>query len=312
MKVAVVIPCYKVSNKINGVLKSLPSFIDAIYLIDDCCPDRSTERLQTSKVLNINIIKNIINLGVGGAVKVGYRQAMNDGYDIIVKIDGDGQMKGEDIIKLISPILDKRADYVKGNRFLRYKNIKAMPLIRLVGNAGLSFITKFSTGYWNIADPTNGFTAIHRSVLGELPLDKISDRYFFESDMLFRIGMISGVVIDVPVESIYEDENSSLEINKILHEFIYKNIKNFIKRLVYSYYIKEVNIGSFELPIGLFLLIFGLTYGVLNWIESKSLDIMTPTGIIMMCVTSVIVGVQMLLSFINYDIASTPKSIISR
>lgn len=312
MKIAVVIPCYKVSNKINGVLKSLPSFIDSIYLIDDCCPDHSTDGLQDNNVLNLNIIKNQINLGVGGAVKVGYRKALLDGNDVIVKIDGDGQMRGMDIIKLISPILDKRADYVKGNRFLRYKNIKAMPLIRLFGNASLSLITKFSTGYWNISDPTNGFTAIHRSALEELPLDKISDRYFFESDMLFRIGMISGVVIDVPVESIYEDENSSLEIHKIIHEFIYKNIKNFIKRIIYSYYIKELNIGSFELPIGLLLLIFGLTYGIVNWVESNSLGIFTPNGIIMICVTSVIVGVQMLLSFINYDIASTPQRIISR
>lgn len=312
MRVAVVIPCYRVSKHINGVLETLPKFIEKIYLIDDFCPENSTSKINKNNDLKkIKIINHEKNQGVGGAVKSGYREALKDNFQIIVKIDGDGQMNGGDIERLIRPIIDKKADYVKGNRFMRYQNIKSMPFIRLIGNAALSFITKFSSGYWNIADPTNGLTAIHRSALMELPLDKISDRYFFESDMLFRLGMVSAVVNDIPIKSEYKDEVSGLSVKKIVFEFLYKNIKNYFKRIIYFYYIREVNIASFELPVGLLLLMYGLYYGIANWIASSSVSATTPTGVIMISVTSIMVGIQLLLSFMNFDISSTPKFPIS-
>src|SRR5690606_29907223 len=122
--------------------------------------------------------------GVGGAIMTAYRQALEDGMDIVVKIDGDGQMNPELLPLFVKPIVDGRADYTKGNRFFRLESLQDMPRIRLIGNSALSFLTKLSCGYWNIMDPTNGYTAIHTSVLRELPLDKIEKRYFFETDML--------------------------------------------------------------------------------------------------------------------------------
>ena len=258
MRIAVVIPCYRVKKHIRSVLETLPDFVEGIYLVDDCCPEESTYEID-KKYERVKVIKNIVNMGVGGAVKRGYVEALKDNFEIVVKIDGDGQMSGRDIAKLIGPIINKRADYTKGNRFMRFENIKSMPLIRLFGNAALSFITKFSTGYWNVADPTNGFTAIRTSVLAEIPLNKISNRYFFESDMLFRLGMISAVVNDVPLKTVYKDEISNLKIRNIIFEFAYKNLKNYIKRILYFYYIKDLNIASFNLPLGIFLSIFGLS-----------------------------------------------------
>src|SRR5690606_11392859 len=96
------------------------------------------------------------NLGVGGAVMTGYLTALADGMDIIVKVDGDNQMDPALIPDFIAPILAGEADYTKGNRFFDLEEIRAMPKLRLFGNALLSFMTKLSAGYWDIFDPTNG------------------------------------------------------------------------------------------------------------------------------------------------------------
>ena len=308
MKIAVVIPCYRVIKKINGVLASIPNYIWTVYLIDDGCPENSLSVVNAEYFsFPVVKIKNSKNLGVGGAVKRGYLEAQRDGADIIVKIDGDGQMSGEDLGDIINPILKGVADYAKGNRFLRYETLLAMPIIRIIGNAGLSFLAKISSGYWNISDPTNGYTAIHRVALAALPLDKIDNRYFFESDMLFRLGAASAVVVDVPLEAKYSDEVSNLSVVKALPEFAWKNLRNTLKRLAFCYYIRELNVASFELVLGLLSLGFGIYYGLSNWIQSNSVNAETSTGVIMITMTSIIVGVQMLLSFINFDVSHGSK-----
>jgi dolichol-phosphate mannosyltransferase len=95
----------------------------------------------------------------------GYRAAMSNGADILVKVDGDGQISPRLIPLLIAPLLRGEADYAKGNRFYSIYNIRQMPRTRLFGNAVLSFLTKLSSGYWSIFDPTNGFTAVHVAAL---------------------------------------------------------------------------------------------------------------------------------------------------
>ena len=83
----------------------------------------------------------------------GYKCAIADGIGIIVKVDGDGQMDPSLIPDFVAPILAGEADYTKGNRFFDLEEIRAMPKIRLFGNAVLSFITKLSSGYWDLFDP---------------------------------------------------------------------------------------------------------------------------------------------------------------
>src|SRR5690606_26049650 len=115
-------------------------------------------------------------------VMAGYLAATTAGADVIVKMDGDGQMDAAALPQLIGPILRGQADYTKGNRFYDLGQIGRMPRMRILGNAVLSFMTKISSGYWDLFDPTNGYTAIHARVLAKLPLRKISQRYFFETD----------------------------------------------------------------------------------------------------------------------------------
>ena len=177
--IAVVIPCYKTRKHILGVISKIGAEVFRIYVVDDCCPDNSGEFvLENCKDDRVYVIRNSKNLGVGGAVMVGYKAAIKDDADIIVKVDGDGQMDPSLIPDFVAPIQSGEADYTKGNRFFDLEVIRAMPKVRLFGNAVLSFMTKLSSGYWDLFDPTNGYIAIHVDVARHLPFEKISRRIF--------------------------------------------------------------------------------------------------------------------------------------
>nr|WP_314483607.1 glycosyltransferase family 2 protein [uncultured Pseudomonas sp.] len=307
-KVAVVIPSYKVKAHILGVIDSIGPEVQVIYVVDDCCPEGSGAYVEANCTdERVRVLRNPENQGVGGAVMTGYQAAIADEVDVIVKIDGDGQMDPSLIENFISPILLGDADYTKGNRFFDLEKIAAMPKVRLFGNAVLSFMTKLSSGYWDLFDPTNGYTAIHVDVVRHLPFNKISRRYFFETDMLFRLNTLRAVVVDIPMDAKYEDEVSNLKISKIVGEFLVKHARNFGKRIFYNYYLRGMSLASLELPIALVLLVWGTVFGVSHWIDSASSDTATPAGTVMLSALPVIVGVQLLLAFIGHDIASGPR-----
>jgi hypothetical protein len=182
-----------------------------------------------------------------------------------------------------------------------------MPKARLVGNAVLSFMTKISSGYWDVFDPTNGYTAIHSDVLRRLPFDKISQRYFFETDMLFRLNTLRAVVVDVPMDARYEDEESSLKISGIIGEFFVKHLRNFCKRIFYNYYLRDMSLASIELPLGVMMFLFGCGFGMWHWLKSIQEGIMTSAGTVMLAALPILMGGQLILAFIGYDIASTPR-----
>lgn len=308
VKIAVVIPCYKVREHILGVVAAIGREVDRIYIVDDCCPDGSGAFVeQSSDDSRVTVLRNPQNLGVGGAVMRGYQAAISDGMDVIVKIDGDGQMDPGLINQFVMPIASGEADYTKGNRFFDLEGIRSMPRVRLLGNAVLSFMTKLSSGYWDLFDPTNGFTAIHREVAEHLPFNKISRRYFFETDMLFRLNTLRAVVVDIPMSATYGDEVSNLTISKIIGEFMTKHMRNFVKRIFYSYYLRDMSIASIELPLGLALLSFGTIHGAINWTENISTSVPTPAGTVMLAALPVIIGAQLILAFISHDIASVPR-----
>ena len=311
-KVAVVIPSYKVVNHILGVIDSMPALVDAIYVVDDCCPVGSGDYVEANcSDSRVIVVRNPVNLGVGGAVMHGYRRAAADGMDVIVKVDGDGQMDPKLIPQFIAPIVSGQADYTKGNRFFDLRHIKRMPVVRLVGNAGLSFLTKFSTGYWDVFDPTNGFTAIDSRVASVLPYDKISERYFFETDMLFRLNTFRAVVTDIPMDAIYADEESNLSIGSALGDFLFGHLRNFSKRIFYNYFLRDLSIASLELLLGAAMIMFGSVFGAYRWIQAVIDGTVTPVGTIMLSALPVLVGIQLVLAFLSYDYASVPKSAVS-
>jgi glycosyltransferase involved in cell wall biosynthesis len=310
---AVVIPCYKVKAKILQVLSQIGDEVDSIYVIDDACPEQTGNfvTMQSSDP-RIKVLFHQNNQGVGGAVITGYKAALADGASVIVKIDGDGQMDPKLINTIARPVVSGDADYSKGNRFDRLDNLFAMPKVRILGNAALSLWSKISTGYWRVTDPTNGFTAIHRSALESLNLDKVRKTYFFESDMLFRLSISNCVVTDVPMVAVYNDEVSNLRIHKVLLEFPWRHIVNFLKRIFYRYYLREWSVASFELPLGLALVSFGSWFGLTSFATASAAGLPTSAGQATTSAVALILGVQLLLSFLAYDIQSEPTKPLQR
>jgi dolichol-phosphate mannosyltransferase len=260
----------------------------------------------------ICLITHEHNQGVGAAVITGYQRALADGAEIIIKLDGDGQMDPARIPELVDPLVRGEADYVKGNRFFHLEGLKSMPWARLVGNAGLSFLSKLSTGYWNLFDPTNGYTAIHASLLSVLPLEKVSRRYFFESDLLFRLATLRAVVADVPMEARYADEGSCLRPLRALIEFPLLHLRNLAKRIFYNYFLRGFNMASIHLVLGLVLLGFGVFFGCWEWISAARSRAFASSGTVMLAAMPIILGTQLLLSFVTFDVANVPRDPIHR
>ncbi len=310
--IAVVIPCYRVRNQILNLLKEIGPEVEKIYVVDDACPEESGKLVaENTTDPRVEVLFHEKNRGVGGAVKTGYRKAMEDGATIIVKLDGDGQMDPHLIPQLIDPIRNKQADYVKGNRFYDLAYLREMPGSRKFGNAILSFVNKLVNGYWNVMDPTNGFLAIAEPVLKHLPLEKIDDRFFFEQDMLFRLNTIRAVVMDFPMNARYDEETSNLKIWKVFFSFPHKYARRFIKRIFYSYFLRDFNIGSLELILAFIFLGFGFIFGSIKWFHSIESMHPATTGTVILAGLPIILGFQSFLSFLHYDLANIPQKPIS-
>jgi glycosyltransferase involved in cell wall biosynthesis len=304
-QIAVIIPCYKVKAHIVELLSKFGQNISRIYLVDDRCPEKSGKFVQENCTdPRVKVIFNEKNLGVGGAVKRGFQEAAQDGFTYLVKVDGDGQMDPADIQTLIKPLQDGHADYVKANRFFNPRYLRGMPPIRLFGNGVLSFLTKLSSGYWHLMDPTNGFIAIHSKVFMLLEHEKIENRYFFETDMLYRLHLLGAVVQDVPIPARYSDEESNLKISNTIVSFTVKHMLRMVKRVVYDYFVRDFNVGSAQLVFGLSTFSFGMTYGLYHWLLGALHNRPSETGTIIIAFLLTIVGFQLLLSALHYDISN--------
>lgn len=303
---AVVIPCYKVESHIADVVESLPLSLKHIILVNDCSPDGSAAMLHglKSKDGRIVVMDHQVNQGVGGAMLSGFEKALELGCDYIIKMDGDGQMDPKYIPDLLSPLIREGYHFSKGNRFWELENLPRMPLVRRLGNLGLSFMIKASSGYWDLFDPTNGYFCISKDVLKRLKMDRLSKRYFFESSLLIELYYTGAKICDVPMGAKYGDEESNLSVSHTLFTFPPKLVKALVRRVFCRFFIFEFSIFSIYLLIGVPLLGFGMIFGVAKWIEYSSMGVPAPTGTVMVATLAIVLGFQLLLSVIQHDVSS--------
>ena len=170
----------------------------------------------------------------------------------------------------------------------------------------LSFITKLSSGYWRVFDPTNGYTAIHSAALRQIELRNVNERYFFESDMLINLGGARAVVMDVPMMARYGAEVSNLRVRDIVGVFLRKHIREFIKRIVYSYFLRDFNMASLELVVGTCLAASGTSFGAYHWYLSIETSEISSAGTVLLATLPIILGFQLILAFLGYDVANQP------
>ena len=144
-------------------------------------------------------------------------------------------------------------------------------------------------------DPTNGYTAIHRTALASLPLDKLDRGYFFESDMLFRLYTLRAVVLDVPMRARYGDESSSLRVGPILRQFPPKYVGRTLKRVFYAYLLRDFNAGSLQLALGAIALLGGSAYGNRSLGKFGAPGHSRTPGEVMLAALPVLIGVELLI-----------------
>jgi glycosyltransferase involved in cell wall biosynthesis len=306
--IAAVIPAYRVEKQIEAVIRSVPTYIRYIIVVDDASPDSTGTLVSTLAAQDprVQLIRHERNQGVGGAMVSGFRRALELGAAVVVKIDGDGQMDVSRCDSLLIPLVQGKADYVKGNRFRDFASLRQMPPIRRIGNMGLGFLAKAATGYWHLFDPTNGFFGIRSEALGLLPLDRIDRGYFFETSMLANLYLIGAVVRDVPMPARYQGEVSNLLVQRALIEFPPKLLLTFMRRLVLRNFIYDFSMASVYLLSGLPLLLFGLIFGGIKWYQYALRAVPAPTGTVMLATLSVLLGIQFLISAIEIDLRSVP------
>lgn len=304
--VAVIIPAYRVEDHIVKVIREIPDLVDMIVVVNDCSPDGTAEKVRAMKDARVTLISHKKNQGVGGAMLTGYAYALSQGAQVMVKVDGDGQMDTSNLRSFIQPILEGKADYVKGNRFLHPLELRRMPAIRRIGNWGLTFLTKAASGYWNIFDPTNGYTAISAACFGLIDPTRISRDYFFETSLLCELRRQDAVVKDIALPAIYNGESSSLNVVRQLFIFPMKLCRQFFDRIFYRYFMFDFTAGSFFLVSGMLLGVFGLIWGIIKWINSAQTGLPASTGTVLIAVLPIILGVQLLIQAIAWDINDVP------
>jgi dolichol-phosphate mannosyltransferase len=313
VRVAAIIPCYRVRAQAAEVVAGALEQVDHAFVVDDCCPEHTGDLIEAEFAPErVTVLRHKKNRGVGGATITGYKAALGAGYDIFVKIDGDGQMDLDYLPALIRPVASGDADYAKGTRFYGKRYLEHMPMVRLLGNSMLSMLNKISSGYWNLMDPTNGYTALSRTAARDIEWWKVARGYFFESDLLFRLNISRAVVQDVPIPARYGHENSSLSVYRAIPRFLLGHMKNFVKRYFYNYLLRDFSVGTVHSFLGASLFLFGVCFGAYAWVQSHQSGQDASVGTVMLATLPIILGFQLLLAALSFDIGNVPSKPLQR
>ena len=294
-----------------GVVESLIGKVDHIIVVDDKCPEKSGEWLRDKcGHPTVQVLFHTTNQGVGGAMITGYKAAMETDAQIIVKMDGDGQMDSRFLPRLIAPLIAGKADFAKGNRFFDLRALQTMPRMRRIGNLGLTLLTKAVSGFWHLSDPTNGYFALRRGALGLVNFHLLDKRYFFEISLLVQLNVVRAVAVDVPIPAIYGDENSSLNPYRALMTFPGKLMGGFMHRIWWRYFIYDINIVSVFMVAGLVLFLGGAIFGGWRW-SANIQEGNQSAGTVALAMLPMLLGFQMLLQAMVLDVMDKPSEPVS-
>ena len=307
-KIGCLIPCYRGGSITLSLIERVLNFTDYVVVIDDACPNQTGRRVEKKFTRNdqVKVLFNSHNQGVGKSSQDGIRFLLENNCTIIIKIDADGQMDPNLIPRLIQPIVEGKAEAVKGNRFTCIDDFLSMPKIRIIGNLGLSFLNKISTGYWELFDPTNGFIAFKSSALKRVRIEKTDNRYFFESDLLFQSSLAQVTFAQISMSSVYGNEISSLRPMREIRRFACKHLVNFFKRLIYQYFVLDFNAGSLELLGGSLGFIVTTIFSLKLFISGILYNKYATSGETGLFAVLSIMTIQMLIAFLYYDATQQP------
>jgi glycosyltransferase involved in cell wall biosynthesis len=301
--IGVVVPAFRAEATLRDVLLAIPPSVAHVFVVDDASPDQCGRVAESLGDPRVRLIRHEANRGVGGAVKTGYRAALEAGCDVIVKMDADGQMDAAHLDELVRPLRLGHAGYAKGNRLRTLEAAREMPRRRLYGNLFLSLATKAVSGYWNLLDPTNGYTAIRADVLRRLDFARLQERYFFETSMLVELHPLRVPVRDVPMSARYQGEPSSLRLLPVSLEFGARLLRALLHRLRLEYLVLDFRPASGFALFGMLLAGFGGGFGAWHWYRSIVDQREASAGTVMLAALPFLLGVQFLVQAVVLDIA---------
>jgi len=307
LRVAVVVPAFKEQDHIARVIAIMPAIVDHVVIVDDASPDATYERAVSAADARTEVIRHEVNKGVGGAIITGHRRALDLDADVSVVMAGDGQMDVEYLPQLLDPIAEAGYGFAKANRFFSATSFEGMPAYRVFGNIVLTFLTKMSSGYWNLVDPQNGYTAITRDALSRIPLDKVSERYEFENDLLIWLNIADVRAIDVPIPAIYGEEVSGIRLHSVVPRLLGTLIGGFWRRFWRKYVLWSFSPIALLMLLGIPLFLFGFFTGIWAVAVSLAQPDTVSTGTWLLAVAPTLVGIQFLLQAFVLDIEATPK-----
>lgn len=301
-KTAVVVPAYKEELLIVPTLESIPDFVDRVYVVNDGSPDQTGVLIDSyakkdNRVIPIHHLKN---KGVGGAIISGYKRAFSDGMDIVAVMAGDNQMDPAFLPELLDPVADEVVDYSVGNRLVNEKFREGMSTWRFVGNSVLTLLTKIASGYWQLMDPQNGYTAISRRALETISLDEIYPRYGYCNDLLVWLNTFGFRVRNVPHPARYGLERSKIKYSTYIVRLSWLLLNAFIWRMKMKYVILSFHPLVFFYCAGVFFTFISVLFGLyalwFKFIMNNSIFVPAVVSVILFAL-----GVQFLLFAMMFD-----------
>jgi glycosyltransferase involved in cell wall biosynthesis len=305
--VAVVVPAYDEEALIAETLAGIPGFVDRIYVVDDASRDGTAERARAVGDPRVEVLAHEQNRGVGAAIVTGYKRSLADRIDVTAVMAGDNQMDPGELESIVGPVVRGELDYAKANRLFTGQAWEVMPRTRYLGNAMLSLLTKIASGYWHVADSQAGYTAISRSALELLDLDRVYERYGFPNDMLVHLNVWNARVRDVPSRPVYGvGERSGIRLRKVVPRISWLLCKAFLWRMREKYVIRDFHPLVFFYALGVLMTVAGLALGILETVL-RILGHGIPPATIVLVALLLIAGTQFTLFAMWFDMESNKE-----
>jgi glycosyltransferase involved in cell wall biosynthesis len=306
LRVAAIVPAHNEALYVGGVVSAMPPLVDDIMVVDDASTDGTAVAAAAVGDPRCQVITLQTNRGVGGAIVTGHQRALEHGADVCVVMAGDGQMDPAFLPQLLDPIADAGYGFAKANRFYSLTSFEGMPRMRILGNIVLSFMTKAASGYWQLFDPQNGYTAVHRDALTKIPLDRLRQRYEFENDLLIHLNIARIRAIDVPVPARYGDEVSDLRIWRDAVGLSGLLFRGFWRRIWWKYVLQSFSPVALLFFTGLAMVLFGGLVGVFVVVNSLG-PATASAATVLMSVAPLLTGIHLLVSALLLDIQESGR-----
>jgi hypothetical protein len=289
------------------VLRRIGPEVDRVFVVDDACPE-GTGDVVTRECADprVTVIRHEQNRGVGGATKTGYRAALAEDMDVVVKVDGDGQMDPAFVPTLVRSIAAGSADYTKGNRFYDLELLRGMPRVRLFGNAMLSLVNKAASGYWDVMDPTNGYTAIHRRrfrCCRSTSSTTVTSSSRTCCSASRRSARSSRRADGRTLRGRAEQPSRRARRRFVSCEIPARRAEADVLFLLPA----RLQCGVAAVPARVRAGGAGVGFGIAKWIESNVTGVPATPGTVMLAALPTLVAIQLLLSALHYDIGNVPR-----